>query len=106
MLTDESSYKVLKQLAANPAISQRELAREMGVSLGKVNFCIRALIEKGLIKVQNFQKSNNKKSYLYVLTPKGIERKATITARFLKYKIAEYEILKKEIEQIKNEIAN
>ena len=104
MLSEESSYKLLKQLEANPAISQRELAREMGMSLGKVNYCLRALIEKGLIKASNFRNSDNKLSYLYVLTPHGIESKAGITARFLKRKVAEYDALRKEIAELQSEI--
>ena len=104
MLSEESSYKLLKQLEANPAISQRELAREMGMSLGKVNYCLRALIEKGLIKASNFRNSDNKLSYLYVLTPHGIESKAGITARFLKRKVEEYEALQREIEELSLEV--
>ena len=104
MLSEESSYKLLKQLEANPAISQRELAREMGMSLGKVNYCLRALIEKGLIKASNFRNSDNKLSYLYVLTPHGIESKAGITAKFLKRKIMEYEAIHKEILKLRQEI--
>lgn len=104
MLTEEASYKLLKRLEATPAISQRELAREMGMSLGKVNFCVRALIDKGMVKASNFHNSQNKLSYLYVLTPKGVESKITLTAKFLKRKTAEYEALQKEIAQLQQEI--
>lgn len=104
MLTEEASYKLLKRLEATPAISQRELAREMGMSLGKVNFCLRALIDKGMVKASNFHNSQNKLSYLYVLTPKGVESKIMLTAKFLKRKIAEYEALQKEIAQLQQEI--
>lgn len=103
MLTDEYRYKILKELEANPEISQRELAKGLGISLGKVNFCIQALIEKGLIKAGNFKNSQNKKAYIYCLTPKGIEARATITLQFLKYKMAEYQALKAEIERLQDE---
>ena len=104
MLTDEYRYKILKLLEANPEISQRELAAELGVSLGKVNFCIKALIDVGLIKVDNFRNSKNKLAYMYLLTPKGIEEKAKVTVRFLKNKLQEYEILNNEILALKKEI--
>lgn len=104
MLTEESSYKLLRQLEATPAISQRELAREMGMSLGKVNFCLRALIDKGMVKASNFHNSQNKLSYLYLLTPKGIERKAVLTGKFLKRKIIEYDALRKEIKKLRQEL--
>lgn len=104
MLTDEYRYKILRELETNPEISQRDLARGLGISLGKANFCIKALIEKGLIKANNFRNSQNKKAYFYYLTPKGMEEKASITLRFLKCKMAEYEELKKEIEQLRSEV--
>jgi len=103
MLSDEYRYKILKELEANPEISQRELARILGISLGKANFCIQALIEKGLIKAKNFHNSRNKKNYIYFLTPKGIEEKASITLQFLRYKISEYQALKTEIEILQRE---
>jgi EPS-associated MarR family transcriptional regulator len=103
MLTDEYRYKILKELEANPEISQRELAKELGISLGKANFCIQALIEKGLIKARNFKNSHNKKAYIYYLTPKGIEDKARVTVQFLKIKMAEYHDLKSEIERLQQE---
>jgi EPS-associated MarR family transcriptional regulator len=106
MLTDESSYKLLKQLQTNPASSQRELAKAMGISLGKVNFCLRALIDKGLVKASNFQNSKNKLSYLYVLTPTGIEKKSKLTSAFLKRKVKEYADLQQEIAQLKEEISS
>ena len=104
MLTDEYRYKILKKLEAEPEVSQRELARELGISLGKVNFCLNALIEKGLVKVNNFRQSPNKKGYIYLLTPSGVEEKAKITVQFLKYKLAEYETIKAEIQQLQNDI--
>ena len=103
MLSDEYRYKILKRLEANPEISQRELARELGISLGRVNYCIQALIEKGLVKADNFRNSKNKKGYAYLLTPRGIEDKAKITVQFLKIKIAEHEALTKEIKTLRKE---
>ena len=104
MLTDEYRYKVLKLLAENPHLSQRELARELGISLGKVNYCVQALIEKGMVKASNFKNSQNKPAYAYLLTPKGLEDKAKVTARFLNRKLAEYEALQAEIELLRKEI--
>jgi EPS-associated MarR family transcriptional regulator len=104
MLNDDARYKILKILQAHPDMSQRELAEELGVSLGKVNYCLRALIAKGMIKANNFGRSENKKGYLYVLTPAGIENKASMTARFLKSKLQEYEALRLEIEDIQREL--
>jgi EPS-associated MarR family transcriptional regulator len=103
MLTDEYRFKIFKLVEANPAISQRELARELGISLGKVNFCLKALIEKGLLKASNFRNSKNKISYVYKLTPKGIEERANVTVRFLKQKMTEYEKIKSEIEFLRLE---
>ena len=103
MLSDEYRYKILKSLEANPEISQRELAGELGISLGRVNYCIQALIEKGLVKANNFRNSKNKKGYAYLLTPRGIEDKARMTVEFLKIKIAEHEALTKEISGLQAE---
>jgi len=104
MLNDDARYRILKRLQENPDINQRQLAEELGVSLGKINFCLRALIDKGLIKAKNFSKSDNKRGYLYILTPEGLETKAFLTRRFLQRKLAEYDVLKAEIEEIKKEI--
>ncbi|MGY1488100.1 MarR family EPS-associated transcriptional regulator [Methylobacillus pratensis] len=101
MLTDEYRYKILKLLQEKPEISQRELAKALGISLGKTNFCLKALAEVGLLKVSNFRNSKNKLAYMYVLTPKGIEEKAGITMRFLKYKMQEYTNLQAEIEELR-----
>jgi EPS-associated MarR family transcriptional regulator len=103
MLTDEYRYKIFKLVEAHPEISQRELARELGISLGKANFCMKALIEKGLLKAGNFRNSKNKMAYVYKLTPKGIEEKTNVTMRFLKQKMTEYESLKSEIEFLRQE---
>ena len=103
MLTDEYRYKILKILEANPEISQRDLARALGVSLGRTNFCLKALIERGLLKATNFRNSSNKLAYMYLLTPKGIEEKSVITARFLKIKMQEYANLEAEIEELRRD---
>lgn len=103
MLTDEYRYKILKLVSDNPEISQRELASQLGVSLGKVNFCLRALIDKGLVKASNFRNSQNKLAYMYLLTPKGWEEKASVTSHFLRSKIQEYERLQAEIEALRLE---
>ena len=103
MLTDEYRYKILKLVASKPEITQRELARELGVSLGKTNFCIKALIEKGLLKATNFRNNQHKLAYMYLLTPKGIEEKSSIAVRFLKSKMLEYEQLQAEISQLLQE---
>ena len=105
-IDDEIHYRLLKQLEANPNISQRELARELNVSLGKANYCLRALVETGLVKARNFKNSQNKRAYAYYLTPKGVEEKARITARFLKRKMLEYEKLKLEISALKREVSS
>ena len=103
MLTDEYRYRILKLLEADPHASQRKLAGELGISLGRVNYCLQALVDKGLIKANNFRNSANKRAYLYLLTPKGMEEKAKVTMRFLKYKLAEYESLKRELEELQRE---
>jgi len=96
--------KVLRHLEGHPDVTQRELARHLGVSLGKVNYCLKALIDRGWIKANNFKNSNNKAAYAYLLTPRGIEQKAQITLRFFKQKIEEYELLKHEIEELEQEV--
>jgi len=103
LLTDEHRYKILKLIENNPSISQRELAKHMGISVGKVNFCLKALIEKGLIKATNFRNSKNKLAYMYLITPRGIEEKASVTIRFLKEKVHDYERLSAEIEELRLE---
>ena len=103
MLTDETRYRILKLLEEDPTASQRRIADELGISLGRVNFCLKALVEKGLVKVNNFRNSANKRAYLYLLTPRGIEDKAVVTARFLKRKLDEYELLKRELEDLQRE---
>lgn len=104
MLDDETHYKILKLLQQDPHISQRALADALGVSLGKTNFCLRALIDRGLIKARNFRNSQNKTAYAYFLTPKGIKEKASVTIRFLKRKMTEHEVLRQEIERLRQEV--
>lgn len=101
---EDTHLRLLRLLEARPDLSQRDLARELGTSLGKINYCLNALIDKGLVKVRNFRNSRNKLGYAYLLTPRGIDRKAKITVQFLNRKIAEYEALKIEIEQLQREI--
>ena len=103
MLTDEYRYKILKILATNPEISQRDLAKKLDISLGRVNFCLKALIEKGLLKASNFRNNQNKMAYMYLLTPQGLEEKTVITARFLKLKLQEHAKLQAEIEELRND---
>ena len=101
---NDAHYRLLRLLESSPELTQRELAREMGVSLGKVNYCVNALIEKGWVKARNFKNSNNKLSYAYLLTPRGMEQKAAITVHFLRRKVAEYESLKEEITRLRQEV--
>ncbi len=101
MLTDEHRYKLLHLLEKDPRLSQRALAGRLGLSLGKVNFLVQALIEKGLIKAHNFRNSQNKSAYMYYLTPRGMKEKAQVTVRFFRKKLAEYEQLKTEIEALR-----
>ena len=101
----EYDYRILEKLEDQPDISQRELAEHLGVSVGKANFVLSALIDRGLVKAENFKKSNNKAGYLYLLTPKGLTEKVRITARFLQRKQAEYDRLKAEIEQLEAKLS-
>lgn len=103
MLNDETRYRILKMLEADPQASQRRIADELGISLGRVNYCLQALIRKGLVKVNNFRSAKSKRAYLYLLTPRGIEERARVTARFLRVKLDEYEILKRELEELQRE---
>ena len=94
---------LLRIIEGNPECTQRELSKEMGVSLGKVNYCIKKLTEKGWVKLMNFSHNPNKVGYIYILTPKGIEQKARLTFSFLKIKMKEYELLKEEISILKKD---
>jgi EPS-associated MarR family transcriptional regulator len=97
-IKDQDHFNVLRKIKTKPQSTQRELADELGFSLGKLNYCINALKEKGLIKIDNFKKNPNKLGYIYVLTPKGISTKTKLTLSFMKRKIQEYDELKKEID--------
>ena len=105
MLTDEYRYKILKLVEEKPDISQRELAESLGISLGKANYCLKALIAVGILKASNFRNSKNKLAYMYLLTPTGIEEKAKITSRFLKKKLQEYKSLQQEIAELTAEVS-
>ena len=102
-MQDEIAYKLLKSIEENPSQSQRDLSLSLGISLGKLNYCLKALINKGLVKAGNFRKNPQKQDYLYLLTPQGIEEKAKVTMRFLKRKVKDYEELKREIEELQKE---
>jgi EPS-associated MarR family transcriptional regulator len=101
---DSVRYQILRTLESNPEISQRNLARELGLSLGKTNYCLRAVIDKGWVKARNFKNSNNKSAYLYQLTPQGVAAKARITKRFLARKVEEYQALEQEIADLRAEV--
>ena len=98
------NLELLRKLEKNPQLTQRELSKEMGVSLGKINYCMKKLIEKGWIKLSNFKKNSNKMSYIYLLTPKGIEQKSKLTFAFLEIKLEEYELVKYEISKLKYDV--
>lgn len=104
MTKQELEYRVLKRLEQNPDTTQRELAQELGISLGKTHYLLRSLIKVGWVKLDNFKRSNNKLGYAYLLTPMGVIEKAKITSDFLKRKEAEFQQLKQEIIKLKNEI--
>ena len=103
-ITDEVRFSLLRCLEEHPDASQREIARRLGVSVGKVNYCLHALIEKGLLKIRNFRRNKNKIAYAYVLTPKGLQEKVDLTYHFLRRKIAEYDELASEIDRLKREL--
>ena len=104
MTSEEVRYRLMQRLAQNPAATQRELALEMGVSVGKINYCLRALIEKGHVKLGNFRRNPDKRHYTYLLTPAGVEAKARATVQFLRRKRAEYEIIQAEILALQDEL--
>ena len=103
--TDETRYRLLKYLQEHPTATQREVAHALGVSIGKANYCLKALVERGWIKVNNFRNSNHKAAYLYVLTPRGIEHKIEVTVAFLRRKRVEYDRLAEEIERLTDEVS-
>lgn len=104
MLDDATRYRLLRRLTDQPEITQRELARELGLSLGKTNFCLRALIERGWVKAQNFRNSDNKLAYAYVLTPAGGAAKLRATVEFLRRKQSEFTRLEQEIAELRAEV--
>jgi EPS-associated MarR family transcriptional regulator len=104
-LQEDTYFRVMRLLEENPDLTQRELAEKLGISVGGLNYCLKALIEKGLVKMKNFASSKNKFGYVYVLTPNGMAEKAAITQRFLKRKMEEYEALRAEIESLKRGVA-
>lgn len=95
---ESDNFNVLRKLEKNPSITQRELSNKLGISLGKINYCLKELRNKGLIKISNFRKNKNKINYVYLLTPKGISAKTKLTINFMKIKLREYEDLKKDID--------
>ncbi len=101
---EELKLAIFNSLDVNSNVSQRALANDLNVSLGSLNYCLKALISKGFVKVQNFRKSNNKLSYSYILTPKGIAQKLNLTKKFLKQKMLDYQNLQKEIKSLENEL--
>ena len=103
---NELRLRVLRALEVNPELSQRQLAAELGVSLGGVNYALKALIERGFVKADNFRKSGTKVAYLYVLTPKGIAEKSSLATAFLGRKLEEYEVLRQEIESLKGDVGS
>ena len=103
-MAEERNLKALRLLEQNPEMTQRELAEALGVSVGAANYCLKALVAKGWVKLENFQKNPNKLGYLYLLTPTGIAAKAQLTASFLRRKVAEYEALRAEIDQLQAEV--
>tara|TARA_B110000238_G_C15823570_1_gene309676 strand:- start:260 stop:577 length:318 start_codon:yes stop_codon:yes gene_type:complete len=100
MPNKQSKYELLKSLEQDAHLTQRQLSKELGISLGKVNYCLQSLIQRGFVKINNFKNSKHKIQYSYLLTPEGIEEKTKLTIEFLKAKTKEYEILKKEVEKI------
>ncbi len=104
MHRSDTEYIILRILKDNPKITQREMAKELGLSLGKTNYIVRALVDKGWVKLSNFKRSDNKLGYIYLLTPEGVSEKTVLAQNFLKRKSEEYNKLKKEIEMLKNEL--
>jgi EPS-associated MarR family transcriptional regulator len=105
-LTDSQRLELLKLLQDQPQMSQRDLAQAMGVSLGKANYCLKALMEKGLVKLERFRANPDKRHYAYLLTPAGLKEKTRITLQFLRNKVSEYEALEREIEQLRGDLQN
>jgi EPS-associated MarR family transcriptional regulator len=102
-IQEDTHFRIMRILQENPDLTQRELADKLGMSVGGLNYCLKALIDKGFVKMDNFQKSKNKFKYVYLLTPQGIAEKVALTSRFLKRKMEEYDVLKAEIKALKAE---
>lgn len=102
-MQDEITYKILKSIEEKPHQSQRELSKALGISLGKLNYCLKALVDRGWVKAKNFKENPNKAGYLYLLTPSGVEQKTKVTVRFLQRKMREYEQIKSEIAELQKE---
>lgn len=102
-LHEDTNFRLMKILEANPDLSQRQMGKLLGLSFGGINYCLNALVAKGLVKIENFSQNQNKFGYVYLLTPSGIAEKAALTSGFLKRKMEEYEALKVEIETLKSE---
>jgi EPS-associated MarR family transcriptional regulator len=103
-LQEDTYFRVMRMLEENPDLTQRDLAEKLGISVGGLNYCLKALMGKGLVKMKNFANSKNKFGYVYVLTPSGMSEKAAITQRFLKRKMEEYEALRAEIENLQRDV--
>ncbi len=103
-IQEDTHFRIMRILQDNPDLTQRELADKLGMSVGGLNYCLNALIDKGFVKMANFSKSKNKFKYVYLLTPQGIAEKVAVTSRFLKRKMEEYDALKVEIEALKAEV--
>jgi EPS-associated MarR family transcriptional regulator len=104
-LQEDTIFRVMDLLGENPDLTQRELAERLGISVGSINYCLKALMAKGLVKMKSFARSKNKFGYVYLLTPSGLVKKADLTQRFLRRKIREYESLKAEITAVKKKVA-
>lgn len=105
-MNEDVHYRLLRLLEQEPQLSQREIAGRLGISLGKVNYCVRALVNRGWVKISNFYKSHNKQAYLYKLTPSGLMEKAVLAVHFLRSKEAEHRALMNEIEMLRKEVRN
>ena len=99
LMSNESQFEILRKINNKPNSTQRSLSKDLGLSLGKINYCLRSLIDKGFIKIDNFSKNKNKIGYVYILTPRGIQTKTKLTLSFMKRKMREYDELKREIEK-------
>jgi MarR family transcriptional regulator, temperature-dependent positive regulator of motility len=104
--SEDTKFRLLRQLELEPQLNQRRLAERLGLSLGKVNYCVQALVSKGLVKISNFKRSDHKVAYAYLLTPAGLQEKARLTVRFLQSKQQQFERLRAEIAELQGEVEN